>query len=473
MLRYVLRRLFIAIPTLLIISLAVFGLSKCAPGDPVENIFGEDITGSSDQIFLAERYRQKASLIGIDKPLFYCTMSLAAFPDSLWNVFPLERRTWLSNLTAQNGNWPANGAFEAALQRTFKTMEGLPDSLRQKPYLRLALLQLSTQSKLDKLERDFQQVDSICLPLRTTFPQLRNNLDTLGGKTTQACKAVLPSKLLLPALHWYGLNNQYHYWLSGFLRGNLGLTKKQIPVWQELKPALLATLAVNLIAIFFAYLISIPLGVEMARRKNAAFDRLVKRALILLHAMPVFWLGGLLVIFFCSPIWGKPLIENPYLDISDSWNMNSQSFLNWFFSKVHKFVLPILVLILYAVTMITLQMRGGMLETLGLDYIRTARAKGVSDENVYWVHAFRNALFPVITIFASVFPALFTGSLVIETLFNFPGMGQKAQTAFLSQDLTILSAILLTAAVFTILGNLIADLLYALADPRVRFVSGE
>jgi peptide/nickel transport system permease protein len=215
------------------------------------------------------------------------------------------------------------------------------------------------------------------------------------------------------------------------------------------------------------------LGVEMARRKDTAFDRFAKRALILLHAMPVFWLGGLLVILFCSPIWGKPLIENPYLDISDSWNMNSQSFLDWFMGKVHKFVLPILVLTLYALTYITLQMRGGMLEALGLDYIRTARAKGVSDENVYWLHAFRNALFPVITIFASVFPALFTGSLVIETLFNFPGMGQKAQTAFLNQDLAILSAILLTAALFTILGNLIADLLYALADPRVRFVSGE
>jgi ABC-type dipeptide/oligopeptide/nickel transport system permease component len=129
------------------------------------------------------------------------------------------------------------------------------------------------------------------------------------------------------------------------------------------------------------------------------------------------------------------------------------------------------VLTLYALASITLQMRGGMLETLGLDYIRTARAKGVKEDEVFWTHAFRNALFPVITIFASVFPALFTGSLVIETLFNFPGMGQKAQTAFQEHDLAILSAILMAAAIFTILGNLVADILYAVADPRVRFVS--
>jgi peptide/nickel transport system permease protein len=250
----------------------------------------------------------------------------------------------------------------------------------------------------------------------------------------------------------------------------MGLSRKQEPIWQQLKPALFATLSINFTALFFAYLISIPLGVEMARRKGRTLDRWVKRAMVFLHAMPVFWVGALLVMLFCSPVWGKPLIQNPYLDISDTWNMGSESFLDWFSNKLPKFVLPILVLTLYSLPMITMQMRGGMLETLNLDYIRTARAKGVNEQDVYWTHAFRNALFPVITIFAAVFPALFTGSLVIETLFSFPGMGQKAQEAFTGHDLGILSAILMAAAVFTIVGNLIADLMYAWVDPRVRFV---
>jgi peptide/nickel transport system permease protein len=151
--------------------------------------------------------------------------------------------------------------------------------------------------------------------------------------------------------------------------------------------------------------------------------------------------------------------------------MEKEPFLDWFSNKLPKFVLPILVLTLYSLTIVTLQMRGGMIETLGQDYIRTARAKGVSEEDIHWTHAFRNALFPVITIFSSMFPALFTGSLVLETLFNFPGMGQKAQSAFLDQDLGVLSIILMAAAIMTILGNLIADLLYGLADPRVRLSS--
>lgn len=471
MLRYILQRIIIAIPTLLFISLAVFGLSKCAPGDPVENVFGEAIASTEAPAVIAERYRQKAARIGIDKPLFYGSISIAAFPDTLWKIYPLDRRDWLSRLTAQNGNWPATRALETAIQQSLLTADRLPDSLRQKQYLRLALLQLSTQNNLEKLEQGFQNADNICREIKPPIPGLNSSMDTLRARTATACNALLPSKLVTPTFHWYGLNNQYHHWLTGFLTGNWGLTMKQLPVWQELKPALFASMAINLLAIFFAYLIAIPLGVEIARRKGRTLDRWVQRALIFLHAMPVFWVGGLLVMLFCSPIWGKPLIANPYLDISDAWNMNSEPFLTWFSSKSAKFTLPILVLTLYALASITLQMRGGMLETLGLDYIRTARAKGVKEDEVFWTHAFRNALFPVITIFASVFPALFTGSLVIETLFNFPGMGQKAQTAFQEHDLAILSAILMAAAIFTILGNLVADILYAVADPRVRFVS--
>jgi peptide/nickel transport system permease protein len=118
---------------------------------------------------------------------------------------------------------------------------------------------------------------------------------------------------------------------------------------------------------------------------------------------------------------------------------------------------------------LALQMRSGMLGTLGEDYIRTARAKGVGEEEIYWSHAFRNALFPIITVFASVLPAVFTGSLVAEALFNFPGIGTKTFQAYLGKDLPLLAVIMMISAALTILGNLIADLLYAWADPRVRF----
>ena len=472
MLRYILRRIAISIPTLLLISLAVFGLSHCAPGDPVARFFGEEaIPQSFDLDQNAENYRRKAARLGLDMPVFYGALTTAVFPDTVWKIYPLDRRDRLVAIAAQNGAWEATCAFERAVFQVLRTVETLPDSLPQKPLLRLALLELSTEKRLDRLAEVVYTSDTICRIISVSQPKLRTDMDFLRDKTATVCRRNVPIQAWIPAFYWYGTNNQYHHWLVGFLTGNWGLTKKQLPVWEELKPALFATLSINGIALFFAYLISIPLGVEMARRKGRALDRWAQRTLVFLHAMPVFWVGALLVLLFCSPILGKPIIHNPYLDISDAWNMSRQSFPDWFSQKLPKFLLPILVMTLYALSLIALQMRGGMLETLGSDYIRTARAKGVPEDDVYWMHAFRNAMFPVITIFSAVFSAMFTGSLVIETMFNFPGMGLKAQTAFMGHDLAVLSAILMASAVLAMLGNLLADFLYAWADPRVRFVA--
>jgi peptide/nickel transport system permease protein len=241
------------------------------------------------------------------------------------------------------------------------------------------------------------------------------------------------------------------------------------PVWDEIKPALLATAALSGIALLLAFLIAIPLGVEMARFRNSRFDRWSKQLLFFLHSMPVFWLGGILVILFTGSIFGRPIIDNPYLDVTDQWLAGTESFTSWFVRKVPGFIMPVAVLTLHALALIAMQIRGGMLETLRQDYIRTARAKGLDEDDVYWKHAFLNALFPIITLFGALLPALLTGSLVVETLFNFPGLGVKTQTAFLNHDLGTLSAILMAVAILTVTGNLVTDMLYALADPRVRF----
>ena len=110
-----------------------------------------------------------------------------------------------------------------------------------------------------------------------------------------------------------------------------------------------------------------------------------------------------------------------------------------------------------------------MLDTLEQDYIRTARAKGLDEDTVYWRHAFRNALFPVITVFGSIFPAVFSGSVVVELLFHFEGIGQLIQRTLSGNNHPVLFVLLMFAAAFTMLGNLMADLLYAWADPRVRY----
>lgn len=471
MLRYAIRRLLISLPTLLVISIAVFSLNKCAPGDPVLLTFKDDEQQSVNQDEYAEHYRLKAAELGLDKPVFYCNLTVAAFSDTLWKINPLSRREKLAELVEQNGNWPATSAFDAALNRANVLNDKLPDSVRPKPYLRVALAAMVREHNLENLEMAFVNVDSLVRQVPPSEALFLASIGDLRAKTHAICHDFTPNKLWIPAFHWYGFQNQYHHWLKGFVTGDWGLSKSKKPIWAEMKPALYATMALNIITIALAYLIAIFLGVEMARRRNGLLDRWVQRILVFIHAMPLFWLGGLLILLFVSPIFGKPLLGNPYLDISDAWNEHSQSFFSWFVEKLPKFLLPILVMTLYSLTTLALQMRGGMLETLNQDYIRTARAKGVQEEDVYWSHAFRNALFPIITMFSAVFPAMFTGSLVIETLFNFPGMGLKSQNAFSNHDLAMLSAILMAAALFTIVGNFVADILYAWVDPRVRYAA--
>ncbi len=489
MLKYLLRRTLLSLPTLLVISFLAFGLGKCAPGDPVVNILGEENYNTLDPAQQAEKYRSNAVRLGLDGPSFYLSITTAAYPDTLWRIFPLDRRERLGKLVGQTGNWLAVQNYDKAVSATVRAIEALPSSLPQSSHLRnelpflvradkLALLD-SAVNRLNLLYNEIPQTSisesALNVPPsefrkpEASFPRLANALLRLDSAASVLCNQRFPDRLRMPAINWHGFENQYHHWLTGFLTGDLGLTRRRVDVWVDLQSSLLSTLTINFLAILLAYLIAIPFGVEMARRKGSWVDRWGKRGLFFLFSVPIFWLGGLLIMVFTNTAWGHAILPSIYFDVQDAWHRDKTSFGDWWSANASKCVLPIIILTLQAVAMLALQMRGGILGTLGKDYIRTARAKGVGEEEVYWSHAFRNALFPIITVFASILPAVFTGSLVVETLFGFPGMGSKTFEAYLGQDLPLLSAIIMVAATLTILGSLIADVLYAWADPRVRF----
>lgn len=464
MLRYTLRRILLAVPTLLIISMVVFGLSKCAPYDKA--LESED--GSFSSLRQQEAaIRRKAERLGLDKPAFYFTLTTAAFPDTLHRIFPSSRRESLKKLCAQTGNWPTVANYEKALRELYFLSEELPDTLLNVADFRLAVSDLTKNERVEAIDGMFAHLQnaSAALPANPRLPHL---LDSLQTSISTLRSETRPGNMNIPAFHWHGFDNQYHRWLTGFVSGNWGFSWYwHKPVWESLKFSLLSTLIINGLAIFLAYLIAVPLGVAMARRREKAFDRVARWVLLLLYAMPVFWLGSLLILLLATPDYGIYVIKNGI--VPESFQGSGKSFVVWCLSNFDKFILPILTLSLHALAVLALQMRGGILENIGQDFIRTARAKGVGENAVYWRHAFRNALFPIITVFANVFPLIFTGSLVVEYLFQFPGLGMKTQEAFMRQDYPVLFAILMLAATFTILGNLIADLLYAWADPRVRF----
>lgn len=490
MFKYLIRRILLSVPTLLIISVLAFGLGKYAPGDPVVNVFGEESYSSLDPAKQAITYRAKAEQLGIDGPSFYFSMTTSAYPDTLWRIFPLDRRDRLEKLIGQTGNWDAVKAYDEAVSATAQAIEALPQSNVLSAQLGSELTFLVRIDQLSQIDSAVNRIQILSSAMNRPRPQegaakpdTALVLNPQGSKYASLEKALLQlkaatatlhtqkrlSRLNIPSFQWHGLHNQYHHWLKGFLSGDLGLTRRKMKVWTELQSSLLSTMTINGLAIFLAYLIAIPLGVEMARRKGKRLDRWGKVILFFLYSMPVFWLGGLLIMVFTNTSWGQAMLPSLYFDIQDAWQPGAGSFGEWWSANASKCILPILILTLHTLAILVLQMRSGMLGALNQDYIRTARAKGVSEEEIHWTHAFRNGLFPIITVFASVLPAVFTGSLVVEALFNFPGIGTKTFEAYLGKDLPLLSAIMMIAATLTIVGSLLADILYAWADPRVRF----
>jgi peptide/nickel transport system permease protein len=405
-----------------------------------------------------EQCKLEAKLKGYDKPIFYFSFSTAAHPDSLHKVFREERRNALHKLIGQYGNWAAINTyyqklllFDATLTQSDAKGSAKSISKMQKAteLLFLSYKDPKIQSQFEKIERALQ--DSSLHSIQPQAIALQNAYQNIIDKAT-------PNQLLIPAFHWYGLDNQYHFWITNFLSGDFGTSNRDhLPVYDKIKTRLPWTLYLSIPAIILAYLLSIPLGVFSAVYKGSRFDRFTSSFLLLAYSLPVFWAGTMLVNFFTTQEFGMKIFPTIGLSGKD---------LNW--ENITRLILPILCLTYPTLAFITQQVRSSMLSTLQQDFIRTARAKGLTEQKVIWKHAFRNSLFPLITIFGAVLPGVFAGSVVIEFIFNITGMGWLMLDSIRAYDWPVVYTVLLISAVLTMLGLLIADILYVIADPRVN-----
>lgn len=480
MLRYLLRRILLFIPTLLVISLLAFGLSKVAPGDPVELLLrgGAEVqgTGRGNPEAVERVYAGAAKRLGLDKPPFYISLSSRAYPDTLYRITRKDYRETLHKLIAQYGNWPEIQVYIKTIGEVEQALRHVPDTIAPQAVttIRQSVQQLYVSYADAKIQGQFNKMAALLDEFPKTGDALfyRNRLEEqladLQQQYSQVQETATPSKLYVPDVKWHGLDNQYHNWFVNFLKGDFGISYlDQRPVWHKLKDALFWTLILNALAVIFAYGLSIPLGVWSAVKKGSSFDRATTITLFILYSLPTFWIATMLVVFFTTPEYGR------WLDIFPSVGLGSlrsdAPFWSRFWEVASHLILPVFCLTYASLAIIARQVRGAMLDTLRHDYIRTARAKGVPENTVIWKHAFRNALFPLITLFASVFPAALAGSVILEYIFLIPGMGKLVLDSITARDWPTVFAILMLGAVLTMVGILIADILYALADPRVAY----
>ncbi len=256
---------------------------------------------------------------------------------------------------------------------------------------------------------------------------------------------------------------RYVHWLGDLAHGNLGVSLyNQLPVADRIWAAIPNTLLLAVTSLVIALAIAVPMGIYSAVRHGTSFDRVSSVTSVALYSMPDFWLALLLVILFALKFkeWGFPAL--PVGGMTDARSGGD------FLDRVKHLILPVAALSLVQIGSWAAFFRSSMLETLSQEYIRTARSKGLPERTIMYLHAFKNAFLPLITIVGLALPSLLGGALFIETIFAWPGMGRLTYEAVGRRDYTMIMATTLMFSVLTMLSNLIADVLYATLDPRIR-----
>lgn len=280
-------------------------------------------------------------------------------------------------------------------------------------------------------------------------------------------------KNYIPKIIWYGFQNQYHQWLfgstnsKGIIRGDFGISFiKKEPVISILKVKLIWSVFFSIVSILLAYVISIPIGIKLAEKPDSRPSKITQLSLFLLYSMPSFFVGVLLLMLFANP---DVLSIFPPSGIKpiEGYDENA-SLLAKFADSFPYMILPLICYTYSSLAFISKLTTTSINEQLHLDYIKTARAKGLNEKQIIWKHALKNSALPLITVFSSVFPSIIGGSVIIESIFTIPGMGLETVHAIIAQDYPIVIAVITLSSVLTIFSYLLADILYAWVDPRIR-----
>ena len=481
---------------LIAISLLSFVISINAPGDPVERLAksSESEGSAQEQSGASKKIKQELrKKLGLDLPIFYLSITDLASSDTLYKIQDKYHRTNLQALTHQSGNWQAVSDYYSSLlilqkahqQVKAKEIVANDSTLRLNTVNEASnqfgveignLLETSDEelvsgkfNKMNVLITENSFLNSLSNPLL----DVQNSRTNLFSKSTRW-------KTYVPAINWYGINSQYHWWLfgdmfhynkterKGLLRGDFGISyidsqPIQSKIWQKVG----ISFGLSIISIFLAYLISIPIGIYSAYKKDSTADKGMSLVLFILYSMPSFFVGTLLLLQFANPdnLSWFPVsgIQDPTI-FDPEWSM-------WMKLK-HRMpflILPIITYTYGSFAFLSRIMRVGMIDVVSQDYIRTARAKGLGEGKVILKHALRNSLLPVITVFAAIFPMAIGGSIIIEVIFSIPGMGVEVFNSILNYDYPMIITVFTLSGFLTMIGYLVADILYAVVDPRISY----
>ncbi|MEQ8624642.1 MAG: ABC transporter permease [Vicingaceae bacterium] len=443
---YLLKRILLFIPSLLGLSLIFFFLSTISPGDPVLNrlessIIGEGAASSMEEI---EQLKALRIQLGLNKPLFYFKVHRKTLSDTAYKIPSKQLRENLNDLSYQLGSWELVNEYYKHWKQSTKKAD-----LSSKELVFLnELIQISSVKLLKEKVRGNQS---------DRFSNLEKKILAFEAKEWSL-------ENYLPRFHWNGLNNQYHQWIFGLFRGDLGKSYiDSSPVNIKVSTALKTTTLLSLISILLAFLIGIPLAIYAANQTNSLVEKFISTLLYCFYALPTFWVATLLIIALGG---GDYLSWFPSYGLGDT--SDSDSIWEAIQIKTSHLVLPIFCLTYGSIAIVYKQLKNALNKELQSEYVLTAKAKGLSKQTVLVRHAFKNAAFPLVTLAGRAFPAIVSGSFIVEFIFSINGIGKLTLDSFLARDFPVIFAIVMLASFMTLLGVLLADIIYQLLDPRIN-----
>jgi peptide/nickel transport system permease protein len=483
MLTYIIKRILLMIPTFLAISLIVFAIVNFAPGNPGAKKVGAEGGQQANTGEQRESYRIFKEQFNLDKPVLFNTRfnltnnEVEAILVTVLNkdndVTPGER------IVAQETieNWGRYAVPALVDMLTNHADEDIQALASQRLTIN-ARKRLQGEFRKD-LTPEQREANKIIADEITSFKGqyfITGEQDDSHSGAEEDVKKFWADWFAVNMSEWdfsttdtmsiLFLDTRFAKYWGNLARLDFGVSHlDKRPVLGKVLEKLKYSLSLAVTSVFLAYLISLPLGIWSAVKENTLADRIVTIILFMMYSLPTFFIGVVLLNFFTigSPFQWFPTAGFEAIDTSQMTTLEYIKDVIW-----HIF-LPIVCMTYGSLAALSRYARTGLLDIIRADFIRTARAKGLSESVVIVKHAARNGMIPILTLMATLLPVLIGGSVVIEVIFGIPGMGRLGFEAILLRDYNVIMAILLISSVLTLIGMLISDLMYALVDPRITF----
>ena len=446
----ILYRILYFFPILFIASGITFGLKEMSQGDPVLDLCGRD------GILLEEDYLECVKKNRLDRPAFYLAITPRLLPsDTLYQIFPLQLRKNLKQALWKRGNWPQleSLSHEVALL------------LRQTNAKELSLLQKQNLQNFTTPDQALKTIHSL-----QSDPKLEHYtplLDRIEQKYEAYSKCRISWKDYLPAFYYFGFDNRFHNWFRAALNFDFGRSLSGIPVKDLLRKGVKWTLIINVLGLLIGIFLGVSLGSYAGLHPNTKFSIFIDRLFNSFFAIPSFLMAILLIYFFSNAntfpfLYWFPNSGTGYLGEDYSIFENALSI-------AHHLFLPIICESYIIIAYLYKHAKAKVEEESQKPYVFAQKAMGHQKEFIFKKYIFPNSLIPLISLIGTMIPSLFAGSIIIESIFSIPGLGGLVYQSYLESDWQIVFASVFISTILSLLGLLLADILYLFMDPKIRY----